>query len=161
MSDNASIYNLRTSSVDQTMELGAVLGKLVFPGAILALSGDLGAGKTYFIKGLARGLGVRDTDEVASPSFALLHVYDGRMPLYHFDLYRLIGYNDFLDIGGEDYLGGTGVAAIEWADKIIGFLPEQLLQIEIDYENDVGRRLTFQAKGDLHRSLLAGFMKDV
>jgi len=108
MPDSANACNLWTSSVEQTMELGAILGKRVFPGAILALSGELGAGKTYFIKGLASGLGVGDTDEVASPSFALLHVYDGRLPLYHFDLYRLMGYNDFLDIGGEDYLGGAG-----------------------------------------------------
>jgi tRNA threonylcarbamoyladenosine biosynthesis protein TsaE len=145
-----------TSCVEETMDLGAAIGKLVFPGAMLALTGELGAGKTYFVKGLARGLDVEDPREVVSPSFALLNVYSGRLPLYHFDLYRLVGYHDFEDIGGEDYLEGEGVVAVEWAEKILDFLPSpEYIKAEFYYEGEDERRILLSSGGIRHEALIS------
>jgi tRNA threonylcarbamoyladenosine biosynthesis protein TsaE len=115
-------YAIHTFSPEQTKAWGARLGQLLFPGAVVGLEGDLGAGKTCFVKGLASGLGI-DEDEVSSPTFTLIaEHYRGKLPLYHIDLYRLEG-AETEEIGIEEYLFGQGVTAIEW----FGFLPAGLV----------------------------------
>ncbi len=102
--------------VDQTEKLGEELGKTISAGTVVWLYGDLGAGKTAFVRGLARGLGVEG--RVTSPTFALVNEYEGRLPLFHFDLYRLGGEEDLFELGWDDYLSRGGVCAVEWSQRL-------------------------------------------
>src|SRR5947207_2984774 len=99
-----------------TERLGRQLGGLLFPGAVVALVGTLGAGKTHLVRAIAEGLGVPDGRIVTSPTFVLIQEYEGRLPVYHFDAYRLAGEVPFADLGVDEYLEGEGVCLIEWAD---------------------------------------------
>ncbi len=106
-----------TDSVAQTEELGAALGRIVPPGTVIAFRGGLGAGKTAFTRGLARGLGCTET--VTSPTYTIVNEYvTGRLPLFHFDMYRLVSSEDLFDIGWEDYLDRGGVCAVEWSENV-------------------------------------------
>ena len=106
-----------TTSPEETEALGAALGRIVPAGTVLAYRGDLGAGKTAFTRGLARGLGCRET--VTSPTYTIVNEYlGGRLPLFHFDMYRLSSADDLFDIGWEDYLDRGGVCAVEWSENI-------------------------------------------
>lgn len=118
---------IRSTSAEETEALGERLGGLLAAGDMVALYGDLGAGKTTLVRGLARGLG--SPDRVSSPTFVLMHVYDGRLPVYHFDAYRLSGPSDLLGIGAEEYLEGDGVAVVEWSERALGILPEERLDV--------------------------------
>jgi tRNA threonylcarbamoyladenosine biosynthesis protein TsaE len=125
------LYEIHTASPEETQALGARLGALLFPGAVIGLEGDLGAGKTCFVKGLATGLGL-DEDEISSPTFTLIaEHYRGRLPFYHIDLYRLEGAESKAieeEIGIEEYLSGQGVAAVEWFCFLpVGVVAEYLL----------------------------------
>lgn len=107
----------RTHSEDETEALGEELGRSIAPGTVIAFTGDLGAGKTAFTRGLARGLGV--SDRVTSPTFTIVNEYEGgRLPLFHFDMYRLESSDELFDIGWEDYLTRNGVCAVEWSEKV-------------------------------------------
>jgi tRNA threonylcarbamoyladenosine biosynthesis protein TsaE len=116
-------------SSDETVALGEVIGKSLRPGSIIALRGDLGAGKTVLVKGIARALGIED--DPVSPTFVIMNAYDGTMPLYHFDLYRVSGADELYGIGFEEFLFGKGVSAVEWAERIEEELPEYTIDIEI------------------------------
>ncbi len=106
-----------TTSPEQTQQLGAALGKTLHGGEVIAFLGDLGAGKTAFTRGLAEGLGV--TDAVTSPTYTIVNEYrTGRLPLFHFDMYRLHGADELFDIGWEDYLAERGVCAVEWSENV-------------------------------------------
>ena len=106
-----------TNSPMETEKVGEALGKVLKPGTILAYEGDLGAGKTAFTRGLARGLGA--TEQVTSPTYTIVNEYlSGRMPLFHFDMYRLASADDLWDIGWEDYLDRNGVCAVEWSENV-------------------------------------------
>lgn len=120
-----------TKSEEETIRLGEKLSKGLKPGDLVALSGDLGAGKTTLVKGIAKGLGVADYRHVNSPSFVLVKEYKGKLPLYHFDIYRLNKLKDIEDIGYEDYLGRRGVVVIEWAKKMGRILPKGYLGISL------------------------------
>ena len=127
----------RSRSVEETRALGAALAPLLRASDVVALSGDLGAGKTAFVQGVATGLG--STDHVASPTFTLVRQYDGgRLQVLHMDIYRLDRVQDVLDLGFDDLLDGSGVVLIEWGDVIEGILPEEHLVV----------RLTFPPGGD-------------
>ena len=129
-----------TNAPEETEALGEKLGKLLRPGTVLAYLGDLGAGKTAFTRGLARGLGCRET--VTSPTYTLVHEYlGGRLPLFHFDMYRLTSSDDLWDIGWEDYLDRQGVCAVEWSENV----PEAMhgaLTVRIEKLGDSVRRIT-------------------
>jgi tRNA threonylcarbamoyladenosine biosynthesis protein TsaE len=114
---------------EDTIRVGEILGGLLEPGSIVALTGQLGAGKTVLVKGIARGLKVEE--EPNSPTFVIMNAYEGRIPLYHFDLYRISGIDELEGIGYEDYLFGDGVSVIEWADLVKEILPEETIKIEI------------------------------
>ncbi|TVL99894.1 MAG: tRNA (adenosine(37)-N6)-threonylcarbamoyltransferase complex ATPase subunit type 1 TsaE [Candidatus Brocadia sp. WS118] len=121
----------KSAGVDETTRFGAKLGMLLSQGDVIALIGELGAGKTTLVKGIVRGLGVTDRRVVKSPTFSLVHKYKGRIPVYHFDAYRLEDGEEMLDIGSDEMIYGDGVALVEWADKVSGCLPEEYLKITL------------------------------
>ena len=135
-----------TYSSEETFGLGEELGGKAAAGEIYALSGDLGTGKTVFAQGFAKGLGINEY--VNSPTFTILQVYeDGRLPLYHFDVYRIEEPEEMEEIGFEDYFYGDGVTLIEWAELIRELLPENIRRISIEKDLDRGndyRRITVQ-----------------
>ena len=119
-----------TNSEQETEELGARLAERLEPGAVIAFTGDLGAGKTAFTRGLARGLGI--SDRVTSPTFTIVNEYEGgRLPLFHFDMYRLGSSDELFDIGWEDYLDRGGVCAVEWSENVSDALEEGSVLVEI------------------------------
>ncbi|MFC2821686.1 MAG: tRNA (adenosine(37)-N6)-threonylcarbamoyltransferase complex ATPase subunit type 1 TsaE [Sphaerochaeta sp.] len=123
-------------------KLGRQIGETCEPGSVISLRGSLGAGKTVFAKGIARCLGIQEA--IVSPTFTLLQEYDGRIPMYHMDLYRITSEEDFQMIGGEDMLYSNGVCLIEWSEIINHMLPKKTLFIEITVNEDQSRtvRLT-------------------
>lgn len=131
-----------TQSPEETEALGAALASSLRPGQVVAFRGPLGAGKTAFTRGLARGLGV--TGPVTSPTYTIVNEYTGgRMPLFHFDMYRLDSEDDLFDIGWDDYLARGGVCAVEWSERINSALPPDALTVSIARgENDNDRIIT-------------------
>ena len=123
-------YTLTTKSEEETMELGRRIGVSLKPGDIIAMTGDLGAGKTHFTMGVAETLGV--TEYVSSPTFTIVNEYtNGKMPLYHMDAYRLGDPDELLEIGFEEYVSAGGVVIIEWADIVEDILPPETIWIKI------------------------------
>ena len=118
-----------THSPAETEELGCRLGRTLGPGAVVAYFGGLGMGKTAFTRGLARGLGCRG--RVTSPTFTIVNEYDGDIPLFHFDLYRLGSSDELFDIGWDDYLARGGVCAVEWSERVSDALPEDTIFVDI------------------------------
>ncbi len=133
----------RTSSGEETIGLGQRCGACLQEGDVVALAGELGSGKTCFTKGLALGLGVPREEVVTSPSFALLNVYEGRCTLFHMDVYRLGSAFDFLAAGLDEYLHGSGVTVVEWADRWPELLPERHLEVRIEILDENSREITF------------------
>lgn len=126
MSESFCVHVLKE---EDTIKLGEALGRLLKPGDIVALKGELGAGKTVLVKGIAKGLDIKE--EPNSPTFVIMNIYRGRVPLYHFDLYRVSGREELEGIGYEDYFFGDGVAVVEWADRAEEIFPESVIEIEI------------------------------
>lgn len=116
-----------TKSAEETEAFGQYLAPLLKPGDVIAFYGDLGAGKTTFVRGLARGMD--SSEPVSSPTFVIMHIYEGRLPIYHFDAYRLTGAQDLWNIGADEYIDGDGVACIEWSERAEEVLPPQRLMI--------------------------------
>jgi tRNA threonylcarbamoyladenosine biosynthesis protein TsaE len=145
---------LQTKSTSETIRIGKKIGGHLLPGDVLALSGELGAGKTQFIKGLAEGMGLGKPTYISSPSFTLINEYPGRIPFYHIDLFRLRGENEAEELGLEEYFQGGGVSAIEWADKILSLLPKEILWIYIYYTGKNTRSLEIIGKGKRYEEIL-------
>ena len=140
----------RTDSPEQTEALGAALGRVIPSGTVLAYRGDLGAGKTAFTRGLARGLGY--PEPVTSPTYTLVNEYlSGRMPLFHFDMYRLGSSDELFDIGWEDYLARGGVCAVEWSENVADALTGAI-SVSIRRLGDMDREITLEG-GDRHADL--------
>lgn len=130
-----------TNSPEETRELAKALAKKAEPGHIYTLNGDLGVGKTVFTQGFAEGLGIRDY--VCSPTFTIVQVYDdGRLPLYHFDVYRIADESEMDEIGYEDYFYGDGVSFVEWAVNIPGIIPKDA--IKVDITKDLSKGLDYR-----------------
>ena len=143
---------LHTNSPDESAQLGAAIGRAAQAGDVIALVGPLGAGKTTLIQAMARGLGV--TERVTSPSFTLVHEHRGRLPFYHVDLYRLSD-AEAEGLGLEEFLGGEGVAAVEWAERLPAGAYADVLQVAIAFgDADVARRIALQARGPRSEALL-------
>ena len=139
-----------THSPEQTEALGEALGKVLSPGAVVAYTGDLGAGKTAFTRGLAKGLGA--SEPVTSPTYTLVNEYlSGRMPLFHFDMYRLGSSDELFDIGWEDYLARGGVCAVEWSENVADALTGAI-SVSIRRLGDMDREITLEG-GDRHADL--------
>ncbi len=141
-------------NLDATFLLGRRLGTLLFPGAVVALIGPLGAGKTHLTRAIAEGLAIRDSRVVTSPTFVLMQEYPARLPIYHFDTYRLRGPTDFVDLGTDDLVGGDGVCLIEWADRVLSELPADHLRIVLEPTSESTRRATLEATGPQHQILV-------
>jgi tRNA threonylcarbamoyladenosine biosynthesis protein TsaE len=141
MSEDNSHVILISGNPEETFLIGMTIGENLDVSDVVALVGELGTGKTCLTQGIARGIGVPEGNRITSPSFTLINEYQGRMILYHFDLYRLTGIRDIEDMGYEDYLFGEGVSVIEWADKIKDFLPDQTLFISFKYLDENKRKI--------------------
>lgn len=148
-------FSLEVPDLAGTEAFGRRLGELLFPGAVVALVGTLGAGKTHLTRAIAEGLNVRNPAAVNSPTFVLIQEYAARLPVYHFDTYRLSGPREFAELGADEYLRGDGVCVIEWADKVEPALPVDHLRIEIEVLAPSVRRFAAQATGARHAALLA------
>ena len=136
---NLSIGTIVNRTEEDTRKLGIELADKAEAGDVIALVGDLGTGKTALTRYIAEGLGISDT--ISSPTFTIVKEYkSGRLPLYHFDVYRLGDVEEFYDIGGEEYLYGDGVCIIEWAEIIADALPEDSVVIHIEYGDSEGER---------------------
>jgi tRNA threonylcarbamoyladenosine biosynthesis protein TsaE len=138
-----------------TSKFGRFLGERLFPGSIVALIGQLGAGKTHLSRAIAEGAGVRDSSVVTSPTFVLVQEYEsGRLPIYHFDAYRLRGADEFADLGVAEYFASRGVCLIEWADRVSEQLPADRLQIELVVSGPATRLARIESTGPLHAFLV-------
>ncbi|MFB5664336.1 tRNA (adenosine(37)-N6)-threonylcarbamoyltransferase complex ATPase subunit type 1 TsaE [Alteribacillus sp. HJP-4] len=138
-------FQARTSSPEETIKLAEELGKKLSAGDVITLAGDLGAGKTHFTKGIAAALQVQRT--LNSPTFTIMKQYEGTLPLYHMDLYRL-GEEEAEELGLEEYFEGAGICVIEWSEKLTELLPTQRLHIDIKREGDSSRLLEFCPHGE-------------
>ena len=146
----SSITTIETYSAEETAELGRRMGLEAKPGDVYTLVGDLGVGKSVFTQGIALGLGI--TEAISSPTFTIVQVYEeGRMPFYHFDVYRIGDIEEMDEIGYEDYFYGEGLTMIEWANLIEEILPEKRKEIAIEKDLEKGfdyRRITIKEVGE-------------
>ena len=133
---------INTNSIEETIAFAKKIGEAADPGSIYALHGELGTGKTIIAKGIARGLGIEE--DVTSPTFNLLEIYKGRLPLYHFDLYRIQDEQELDQLFFEEYWDGNGVSVIEWAERAKGKLPETTIHITLDYIDESRRQITIE-----------------
>ena len=136
MNSEKAKIEIISRSVQQTVEIARLLGSKLRGGDTLALSGELGSGKTCFAGGIARGLGVSESYQITSPTFTLINEYPARCDLYHFDVYRLNGYSEFEDLGYAEYFSRGGVVVIEWAEKIAPVLPVDTFFVSFEYVDE-------------------------
>lgn len=137
-----------------TAAFGRRLGRSLQGGDVVGLVGPLGAGKTFLVRAVAEGLGVRDSRAVTSPTFVLWQEYDASVPIYHFDVYRLPTQADFLGLGVEEILGREGVALIEWADRVEDCLPPDTIWVRISHTGESSRRLEMSGQGNRFERLI-------
>ena len=151
-----------TASVDQNRDLADALAALAKPGDVIVLAGDLGAGKTAFVQGFGRGLGV--PDRITSPTFTLVHVYEGRLPVHHLDVYRLEQLSEALDLGLPEMLDDGGVVLIEWGDAILPVLPHDYLEVRLTFgPEDDDRHIAIRPVGrawNLRSDAVAGVLSE-
>lgn len=148
-----------TRSGDETMALAESFAGLVGPGDLIALIGELGSGKTVFVKGLAKGLGVDDHKYVNSPSFVVVKEYSGKIPLYHFDVYRLCGKLFCETMDHDRYFYSEGISVVEWADKIRDVLPEDYIEVVMEYGEGDERVVKFNAVGERSKNIIKKFIE--
>jgi tRNA threonylcarbamoyladenosine biosynthesis protein TsaE len=146
--------SLDLPDLDATMTFGRRLGRLLFPGAVVALIGPLGAGKTHLVRAIAEGLDIPDSRVVSSPTFVLIQEYTARLPIYHFDAYRLHREAEFFDLGAHEYFEGDGVCLIEWADRMPGCMPAEYLRIELTVTGPTARAARMVASGSRYQKLV-------
>lgn len=147
------MYSVITSNPEQTWRIGELFGALLGPGDIVCLYGDLGAGKTSLSYGIALGLGVKE-QYITSPTFTFVNEYEGRVPFYHIDLYRLKDPVELENIGFEEYIDSDGVTVIEWAERAEDELPEERLSVYLNYVDENSREIGFLAEGERYQKLL-------
>jgi tRNA threonylcarbamoyladenosine biosynthesis protein TsaE len=152
---------IETGEVEQTIDLGRLIGSLLKAGDVVALIGKLGAGKTYMTKGIAEGQGVTDRKEVTSPSYVLVKQYMGRMPIYHFDAYRLRSPDEMYDIDCVGFFWGDGISIVEWADKVIECLPDDFIKITIETVGQTSRDIHVSYQGERYRSFMEELKESV
>lgn len=157
MNTTSDSFDIITYNPEQTQALGLQFGEALTGGMVLSLEGDLGCGKTVFVKGLAQGLAVPETIYVTSPSYAIIHEYPGRLPLFHADLYRIEDPAEIDELGLFDINDGKNVIAIEWAERLRDALPPEGMTLRFGIVNDFVRKISMTASGlqalDVLRSL--------
>ena len=144
---------LNSHSARETTRIGRILGQFAEVGDVFLLSGELGAGKTCLTQGIAKGLGIEEY--VRSPTFVLVSVHKGRLPLYHIDIYRLDEVAEVVDLGLDEYLAGDGVSVIEWASKALEVFPQPYMLVTLDYEGEKERQIRLEPVGERYERLLA------
>jgi tRNA threonylcarbamoyladenosine biosynthesis protein TsaE len=149
---------LELSDLAATEALGHELAALLFPGAVVALVGPLGAGKTHLVRAVAAGLGAAE-EAVSSPTFVLIQEYDGRLPVYHFDAYRLRSADEFADLGAHEYFEGRGVSLVEWADRVERCLPAEHLRVTLSVTGETRRRAVIEGRGERCAALVQRLQK--
>jgi len=150
------MFEIISKSENETRNLAEKLGSMLYAGNVLCIYGNLGVGKTVFASGISKGLGINE--HISSPTFTIVNEYLGRLSFYHFDAYR-IDSNEFLDIGGEEYIYGEGVTLIEWPENISDILPTERLEIYIDYNTDTindfeTRKITLKPIGQKYQKIV-------
>jgi tRNA threonylcarbamoyladenosine biosynthesis protein TsaE len=150
---------LSTRSREETIAFGRELGRRLGPGDVVALHGPLGSGKTTLTKGIAEGLDVPEPRWVTSPTYVLVHEYEGRLLLYHLDAYRLTGPADAEALGSDEMFYGDGVCVVEWPERILAALPEERLDVRLEIAGDDERRILLEPRGD-HYAKLATALGD-
>ena len=138
-------FRFISNSLEETISFGKKIGEILRPGDVIALSGELGSGKTWFTKGIALGLDI-PSEAVTSPSFTLVNEYEGKFKLFHIDAYRLKDKSDFLSAGLDEYFYKDGIAVMEWADRWPEILPENTITIMLDIINEKKRKITISGK---------------
>ncbi len=141
MQEQATSFTAKTESAEQTEQLGRQLGLLLEAGAVVTLAGELGGGKTCFVRGIVAGAAPESLQMVASPTFAILNEYPGPCALLHYDCYRLRGCDDAIELGLEDHLHGSGICLIEWPERIRAILPANRIEVSFEYIDDHRRRI--------------------
>ena len=144
------LYN--SASAEETIAIGQEIGNRAGPGAVICLFGDLGAGKTTLIKGIVSALTDVMPEDVCSPTFAYLAIYEGKCPVYHFDLYRLKDAEAFLSLGFEEYLFSQGVCCLEWSERVTPILPRHSLPVIITYEGLGKRKIVIEDHNEVSKS---------
>jgi tRNA threonylcarbamoyladenosine biosynthesis protein TsaE len=160
MSAADTSFDWQATDESDTARLGAAIAAALRTGDVIALNGQLGAGKTRLVQAIAAALGVAD-QSVSSPTFVLIHEYEGRIPLYHVDAYRLRDSDEFLSIGGDEVLAGDRACLIEWADRIADVLPRDHLRIDITATGDSQRQFAMTALGQRSAALLGAVRSDL
>lgn len=150
-------YTFLSNSEEETRRFGRALCDALEPGIVVALVGNLGAGKTRLVQAVAEAAGV-DRREVSSPTFVLVQEYEGCWPIYHFDTYRLHGKDDFLALGAEEYLTSRGVCFVEWADRVTDVLPADHLRIELRCVDETTREFHLHATGPRSEAVINRFV---
>src|SRR5262245_39636178 len=130
-----------------TTAWGRQLGERLLPGAVIALNGPLGAGKTFLVRAIAEGLGIEDANLVTSPTFVLHQIYPARWPIHHFDVYRLRNQNEFVDLGVWEIFEGENISLIEWAERVTAVLPQERLTLDIRITGEESREIDVTAQG--------------
>ena len=152
------MHSLELSSLEQTEAFGQILGVIAEPGDVITLEGPLGAGKTALTQAIARGLGVNPRIYVTSPTFSLLHEYQGRIPLYHIDLYRLAGEDEIESLGFTEYFYGNGLTVIEWPERLESLMPPERLHVELAITDQTSRTANLTGYGDLWQKKVADIL---
>jgi tRNA threonylcarbamoyladenosine biosynthesis protein TsaE len=153
MDSSGYVCTVVTGSPEETRRLGEIIGGLMTGGELVAIDGELGSGKTVFVKGLACGLGIKDKD-VSSPTFVFVREYKGRLTLYHADLYRINRASDVEDLGLFDFIGGEGIMAVEWADRAEDLLPDNRIDIELIYMGNDNRKIALRGSTGVYEKIL-------
>lgn len=135
-----------STSPETTLDIGKKLGSICEPGDVICLAGDLGAGKTTIAQAIAAGSGVDESEYVTSPTFAILHEYRGRIPIYHMDFYRLESSEDVVELGLEDYFYGDGLTLVEWFERASDLLPDSMLVIHLNLIDESSRDISFRSE---------------
>lgn len=146
------MLQFKTNNAEETEHLGYKIGKALFGGEIIAMTGDLGAGKTTMTKALAKGLEI--DDYITSPTFTIVNEYSGRLKLFHFDVYRIGDVEEMYDLGYEEYFYSDGVCIIEWSNLIEEILPDDRINIDIAYIDEISRQVTITGNGERFDSLV-------
>lgn len=141
------MHSLELFSPQKTEEFGKILGNIVEPGDVITLQGPLGAGKTALTQSIALGLGIDPRIYVTSPTFSLLHEYQGRIPLYHMDLYRLQGEDEIESLGFPEYFSGQGLTVVEWPERLGRLMPQERLAVELIITGEISRTANLTGQG--------------
>jgi tRNA threonylcarbamoyladenosine biosynthesis protein TsaE len=151
------LLTYEAADLDGTEAFGRALAGCLHPGTVIALVGPLGAGKTHLVRAIAEGLGIADGRVVCSPTFVLIQEYDARLPVFHFDTYRLRNPEEFFDLGVHEYFAGDGVCLVEWGDRAEQFLPADHLRLTITVTGPTSRRFALDGTGEKSRAVVRAF----